>query len=81
MHYVDEMRGEFWSLGEHDKDRRRIILYRLPEGSPFYDPKKPMIMKIPFLLFSDETVEDTDLILLPIIHDIMTSKAKEYGGR
>lgn len=81
MHYVEEMRGEFWSLGEHNKDRRRIGLYRLPENSPFFDPKKPIIMRIPFLLFADETVEDRDDILLPIIHEIMISEAKRYGAK
>jgi len=28
-------------------------------------------MKIPFLAFSDETIEDRDDILLPIIEEIM----------
>jgi hypothetical protein len=69
--YVEESAGEFFSLGEHDKDRRRILLWRVPATNPFYDPNKPQILKIPFLLFADETVEDRDDILLPIIHQIM----------
>jgi hypothetical protein len=32
---------------------------------------KPAILKIPFLLFGDETVEDRDSILLPILHELM----------
>ncbi len=71
--YVDEMEREFCSLGDHKKDRRRILLYRVPSDNPHYDPQRPQIMKIPFLLFSDETVEDRDDILLPILHEIMKS--------
>jgi len=73
--YEDECRGEFWSLGDHEKDRRRILLWKVPVDNLFYDPKKPAILKIPFLLFADETVEDRDDILGPIIHEIMLSKA------
>lgn len=69
--YVDECEREFRSLGAHNKDRRRILLYRLPKDNIHYDPDKPQILKIPFLLFGDETVEDRDDILLPIIHEIM----------
>src|SRR5580700_11002732 len=59
-HYVDELAGEFWSLGDHNKDRRRILL-----------------LKVPFLLFGDESVEDTDAVLLPILHEIMTDAARK----
>ena len=69
--YVEENEGEFWSLGDHNKDRRRILLWKVPPTNPFYDPKKPAILKVPFLLFSDETCEDRDDILLPILHEIM----------
>lgn len=78
-HYVDECEDEFRSLGDHKKDRRRIILWCIPKDSPFYNAKKPGILKIPFLLFADETVEDTDTILLPIVNEIMCAKAQEYG--
>lgn len=71
--YVEECRGEFWSLGDHDKDRRRILLWKVPATNPHYDPKKPAILKIPMLAFADETIEDTDAILLPIIHEIMVN--------
>jgi hypothetical protein len=81
MKYVDESAGEFWSLGEHDRNRRRILLWRVPESHPNYNPKEVQILRIPFLLFSTETVEDTDAILLPIIHQIMTDAAKKQGVR
>lgn len=71
--YVDECQKEFWSLGPHEKKRRRILLWRIPPDNPFYDPARPGILKIPFLAFADETIEDRDDILLPLIHEIMVN--------
>ncbi len=79
VYYRPESEGEFWSLGEHNKDRRRILVWRVPESHPDYDPKSVKILKIPFLLFADETVEDNDATLLPIIHQIISEKAKQLG--
>jgi hypothetical protein len=73
---VDEMEAEFRALGDHNRDRRRVLVWRVPEGNPFYDPA---LLKIPFLLFADETVEDTDEVLLPLVHQIMMDVAKEQG--
>jgi len=75
--YVDECAGEFFSLGDHNKDRRRILLWKVPKDNIFYDPRKPQILKIPFLLNSDETVEDRDDILLPILQEIMMDAARK----
>lgn len=72
---VDEAENEFRSLGDHNKERRRILVWRMPETHPLYDDKKAIVLKIPFLLFSDETVEDRDDVLLPMIHEIMKEKA------
>lgn len=69
--YSGECEAEFQTLGYHEKDRRRIILWRVPSDNIHYNPDRPPILKIPFLLFSDETVEDTDEVLRPIVHDIM----------
>lgn len=69
---VDECWHEFRSLGPHDRKRRRILLWCVPPGSPWFDPRKPPILKIPFLAFADETIEDNDATLLPILHEIMT---------
>jgi hypothetical protein len=77
--YHDECRGEFWSLGDHDRDRRRILLWKVPKDNPFHDAKKPQVLKIPFLAFADETIEDRDDILLPILREIMQDGAKKYG--
>jgi hypothetical protein len=81
VRYEDEMHGEFWSLGPHEPDRRRVIVYRVPPGNPMYDPEKPQLLKIPLLLFADETIEDRDDILLPEVHRIMTDAAKKLVGR
>jgi hypothetical protein len=69
--HVDECEAQFWSLGGHDKGRRRILLWKVPPTNPFYDPKKPAILKIPMLAYADESIEDTDAVLLPIIHELM----------
>jgi hypothetical protein len=79
VRYVPECQGEFWSLGDHDKNRRRILLWRVPPSHPAYDVKAVKILRIPFLLFGDETIEDTDAVLLPIVHQIMSDAAKKHG--
>lgn len=71
----NECLAEFRSLGDHDAERRRIVLWRVPTNNPFYDPKRRPLLKIPFLAFADESIEDTDEVLLPVIHTIM-SEAK-----
>ena len=68
VRYLSENELEFRSLGTHDRGRRRIIAYRLPAN---HETHPNHIMKIPFLLFADETVEDTDEVLLPIVDGIM----------
>ena len=61
----------FRQLGGHDPKRRRILVWRVPKGNPFYDPKMPKLLKVPFLLFADETVEDRDDVLLPLLDHVM----------
>lgn len=78
--YKGETEGEFWSLGPHSRERRRIILWRVPAMNPAYDELKKRnggipLLKIPFLAFADETIEDADTVLLPIVHTIMTEAA------
>lgn len=69
--FGSESEAEFRTLGDHVRDRRRILLWRVPEANPWFDRLKQPILKIPFLLFSTETVEDEDAILLPLIDQIM----------
>jgi hypothetical protein len=66
--------GEFWSLGPHSSDRRRILLWRVPNGHPLKD--RFPVLKIPFLAFADESIEDDDKILLPMIDEIMQNARK-----
>jgi len=79
VYYRDECEGEFWSLGEHDKTRRRILVWRVPKDSPYYAAQKQPLLPIPFLAYADETIEDTDEVLLPLIHEIMLDAAKKQG--
>lgn len=76
VRWLDECELQFRSLGPHDRNRRRIIAYRVPADNPMYDRAKPQILQIPFLLFADETVEDEDRGLLPIVHQIMMDAAR-----
>ena len=75
--HAKECEGEFWSLGEHNRTRRRILLCRVMADGTFIPDNK--IMKIPFLAFADETIEDEDHILLPIIQEIMEDAALKGG--
>lgn len=58
-----EYEMEFRTLGDHLASRRRILVWRV------HHTKK--LMKIPFLAFADESIEDTDEVLLPILDGIM----------
>lgn len=69
--YRDECAGEFWSLGDHNRTRRRILLWRVPKNNPYWEKLREPILKLPMLAFADETIEDRDDILLPIIEGIM----------
>ena len=77
---VDECAGEFWSLGEHNRSRRRVIVWRVPQDRwhliPNHDGKSTPLMKVPFLAFADETIEDRDDVLLPILDEIMQGAAR-----
>lgn len=72
VRYLDESELQFRSLGSHDVSRRRIIAYRTPKDHPTHPNH---IMKIPILLFADETIEDRDDVLLPEVHKIMKQAA------
>lgn len=69
--YEHECAGEFFSLGDHNRARRRILLWRVPKNNPYNADGQLPILKIPFLAFFDEDIEDSDAILLPIIDEIM----------
>ena len=73
----DEYLQEFRGLGDHREDRRRVIVSRIPVNQ--MRRYNIDFMRIPFLLFADETVEDRDDILAPILHEIM--EAARVSGR
>ncbi len=73
VRYLDEQELAFRQLGPHDVKRRRIIVYRVPGDHPTHANH---LMQIPFLLFADETIEDDDKTLLPIIHHLMMEAAQ-----
>lgn len=77
----NECAAAFHDLGDHPRHRRRILLYKVPKENPLYDAKRPQVLKIPFLCFADETLEDRDDILLPIIATIMMEQLAVQGGR
>lgn len=78
---VEEMQGEFWSLGGHDKTRRRVLVWKVPKDNPFYDEKREQLMKIPFLAFADEEIADRDDVLLPLLHEVMEDAKKQRRYR
>ena len=73
-----ECSGEFWSLGDHESSRRRIICWKVPRGNPAFGTFGK-ILKVPFLAFADETIEDDDATLKPIMDQIMRGAAIKHG--
>jgi hypothetical protein len=74
--HTGERNEEFNSLGFHDPERRRIIAWKVPKGNPFGEGR---ILKIPYLQFADETIVDSDEVLLPILKEIMLDAAEKHG--
>lgn len=73
----DEQDAAFQSLGDHDRSRRRMVIWKLPPSMRQHGT--PELLKIPFLAFGDETIENEDRILMPIVHQLMEDAAKHYG--
>lgn len=69
-----ESHAAFLSLGPHNEDRRRILVWRVPKNNPIAPGE---VVQVPFLLFADETVNDDDETLLPILHEIMMNAKKK----
>ena len=71
--------GEFvtsWRLlGDHQPDRRRVLIWRVPADNPGRRLIEDGLMRIPILLRSDETVENDDATLLPILDAQMRAAA------
>lgn len=73
VRYLDECELEFRHLGPHDPRRRRVIAFRTSADHPTHPST---ILKVPFLAFADETIEDRDDVLLPILAEIMMQAAR-----
>lgn len=80
--FQNENEREFSALGEHEVNRRMVVLWKVPRDSPFRgaNGKDPtQLLKIPFLKFADESIEDDDKVLLPLIHQVMEDALKTYA--
>ncbi len=76
MPFGDEAEDDFNTLGPHARERRRIIVYKVPANNEIAPGK---LLRIPFLAFADESIENSDAVLLPFVHEIMGNAAREYG--
>ena len=76
----NEAHKEFHELGDHPAHRRRILLWNMPKDHPLFDPKRPRILKIPFLVFNGEVLADTDEVLVPLIQTIMFEQLQVQGS-
>lgn len=72
-----EYEAEFRSLGGHDRERRRIIVSRVPDGLAAMTGVR--LMPIPFLAFADEEIADRDDVLGPIFRGIMEQAGADMG--
>lgn len=66
-----ERAEDFRTLGPHNIDRRRILIWRVPVGNPMRGMLPDGLMRIPFLAFADEEIANEDHVLMPLLHDIM----------
>lgn len=70
--------GEFieeWRmLGMHHESRRRVLVWRVPENNPKRRLVADGLMRIPFLKYADETIEDNDAVLLAILDEMMKAE-------
>lgn len=67
VRYQDEFAREFWQLGSHKRDRRRVVVLKTEHQG------KQTLLPIPFLLNDGEVLEDTDDVLLPLVAEIMSA--------
>lgn len=73
----DEYQREYRQFGLHEERRRRVIVARVP----YHMMQRHNIdfIRVPFVMFADETVEDTDAVLAPILDEMMRDAAEGYG--
>lgn len=68
---LTEYEREFQTMGLHQKSRERVIVTRVtPDISRSYGFD---FMRIPLLQAADETIEDRDDILAPVLKELMAA--------
>jgi len=75
MPFGNEAEADYRQLGYHDPSRRRMLVWKVPPDGPM--PGR--IIPIPIITAFDETIEDDDAILLPMLAEIMNDAAKDLG--
>jgi hypothetical protein len=75
MPFGNEAEDDYRQLGPHDPARRRMLVWKVPQDGPF--PGR--LISVPIVAGFDESIEDDDATLLPMLHEIMSDAAKELG--
>jgi hypothetical protein len=78
---ADEFAMAWRLLGDHDHTRRRVLVWKVPRDRVGYHLIPDGLMRVPFLAFGDETIEDDDTILLCILDELMAAAAKAEAVR
>lgn len=73
--FGSEAEDDYRQLGPHDPARRRMLVWKVPQDGPF----SGRLISVPIVAGFDETIEDDDATLLPMLHEIMSDAAKELG--
>jgi len=78
--FGNESESDFLSLGDHNRDRRRIIAWKVPQNINIpYKHMAGKVIRVPFLAFADEEIANDDETIMPILNEIMMEGAKEHG--
>ena len=72
---LGEFTMEWMKLGMHHESRRRVLVWRVPKKNPMRHLVPDGLMRIPFLPFADESIEDDDKTILAILDDLMKNTA------
>lgn len=76
---ASEFAEQWQALGMHNADRRHVLIWRVPPDNPGIRLIRDGLMRIPFLAFADESIEDSDAVLLPMLDGIMREAAKQQS--
>jgi hypothetical protein len=79
--FAGEQQAAWRILGDHELSRRRIIIWRVPKNNPGRHVIPDGLMRVPFLAFADESIEDDDKTLKRIMDGIMQSASEQTAVR